>query len=159
VDLRNASEAFPAKYAVGRSTCLLRSERNNNLSTLGATKQPDGQITSDFQKSRQAQESKIFRLSRRANHYYNSARLTRQEGRIAIVTNAGWDVVDAMASARNGVAGRVSRERSTGAQTNGAKAYGKSVWFRHPLLMSSCRWRMRSNRIGFTIKPAATVTR
>jgi len=27
--------------------------------------------------------------------------LFRQEGRIAIVTNAGWDVVDATASARN----------------------------------------------------------
>src|SRR5260370_35852710 len=37
--------------------------------------------------------------------------LSRQEGRIAIVTNAGGDAVDALASARNGVAGRVSRER------------------------------------------------
>src|ERR1700692_1572159 len=37
--------------------------------------------------------------------------LSRQEGRIAIVTNAGGDAVDAAASARNGVAGRVSRER------------------------------------------------
>src|SRR6185437_734362 len=36
----------------------------------------------------------------------------RQEGRIAIVTNAGWDVVDARASARMAVAGRVEpRER------------------------------------------------
>ena len=36
----------------------------------------------------------------------------RQEGRFAIVTNAGWDVVDARASARQGVAGRVEpRER------------------------------------------------
>ena len=34
-------------------------------------------------------------------------RLTRQEGRIAIVTNAGWDAVDAAASGvkRNGRAG------------------------------------------------------
>jgi hypothetical protein len=38
------------------------------------------------------------------------------EGRIAIVTNAGWDAVDAAALARNGFAGRVSRERSAGAQ-------------------------------------------
>ena len=44
----------------------------------------------------------------------------RQEGRIAIVTNAGRDVVDARASARQGVAGRVlkgpvsgSRRRAT----------------------------------------------
>jgi hypothetical protein len=70
-----------------------------------------------------------------------------EQGRIAIVTNAGWDVVDAAASARKVIAGRVSREQSTGAQTNDAKAYGKSVWFRHPLLVSSCRWRSRSDRI------------
>jgi hypothetical protein len=42
----------------------------------------------------------------------------RQEGRIAIVTNAGWDAVDAVdaaASARKVIAGRVSRERAAGA--------------------------------------------
>src|SRR4029077_8019162 len=38
---------------------------------------------------------KIFRLTRRANQRYDSARLTRQEGR-AHVTNARWDAVDAM---------------------------------------------------------------
>jgi hypothetical protein len=27
-------------------------------------------------------------------------------------------------------------------------AYGKTVWFWHPWLVSSCRWRNRSNRIG-----------
>ena len=37
---------------------------------------------------------KIFRLTRRANQRYDSARLTRQEGR-AHVTNARWDAVDA----------------------------------------------------------------
>ena len=42
--------------------------------------------------------------------------LSRQEGRIAIVTNAGGDAVDAAASACKVIAGRVSRERSTGAQ-------------------------------------------
>ena len=26
-------------------------------------------------------------------------------------------------------------------------AYGKTVWLRHPLLVPSCRWRIRSNRI------------
>ena len=30
-----------------------------------------------------------FRLTRRANHFYKLARLTRQEGRIAIVTKRG----------------------------------------------------------------------
>ena len=36
--------------------------------------------------------------------------------------------MDAAASARNGVAGRVSRERSTGAQDDGAKARRSLVW-------------------------------
>src|SRR4051812_20610802 len=58
----------------------------------------------------QAHKVKIFRLTRRANHFYNSARLTRQ-GALAIVTNVGWDAVDAAASARKVIAGRVSRER------------------------------------------------
>jgi len=26
---------------------------------------------------------------------------------------------------------------------NGADAYGKTLWSRHPLLVSSCRWRNR----------------
>jgi hypothetical protein len=34
---------------------------------------------------------------------------SRQEGRIAIVTNAGWDAVDAAASARKMIAGRAFR--------------------------------------------------
>jgi len=67
--------------------------------------------------------------------------------------------VDAAASARKVIAGRVSRERFTARRTNGADAYGKTVWFRHPLLVSSCRWLIRSNRIGLAVKPAATVTR
>jgi hypothetical protein len=40
-----------------------------------------------------------------------SARLTRQEGRIMIVTNARWDAVDADVPI-----------------TNGADAYGEVVW-------------------------------
>ena len=85
--------------------------------------------------------------------------LSRQEGRFAVVTNAGWDAVDAAASARNWCSqGGPSCERSTGAQTNGAStpspklrlaahgpsralvkvaAYGEIVWSWHPLLMLS----------------------
>jgi hypothetical protein len=43
-----------------------------------------------------SQEINPFR--RRANHPYKLARLTRQEGRVAIVTNARWDAVDAAVS-------------------------------------------------------------
>jgi hypothetical protein len=59
----------------------------------------------------------------------------------------GWDVVDAAASARKVIAGRVSRERFTARRMNGAEAYGKTVWTRHPLLVPSCRWLLRSDRI------------
>jgi hypothetical protein len=70
------------------------------------------------------------------------------------------DAVDAMVSARKVIAGRGQiRERFTARRTNDAKAYGKTVWFWHPLLVSSCRRLIRSNRIGLAIKPAATVTR
>src|SRR4030088_3338501 len=60
----------------------------------------------------------IFRFRRRANHLYKLARLTREEGRIAIVTKAGWDAVDAAALGvkRDGRAGfglSQTRERST----------------------------------------------
>jgi hypothetical protein len=55
--------------------------------------------------------------------------------------------VDAAASARKVIAGRIPiRERFTARKTNGALAYGKTVWSRHPLLVPSCRWRNRSNR-------------
>ena|ERR1700730_15759559 len=65
-----------------------------------------------------------------------------KEGRVAIVTNARWDAVDARASgAHRAIAGQADKafERSTGAQTNDANAYGEVVWSWHPLLMSSLR--------------------
>jgi hypothetical protein len=53
---------------------------------------------------------------------------TPREGRIMIVTYAGRDAVDAAVPARKVIAGRVSRERSECAQTNGTEAYGEVVW-------------------------------
>ena len=50
--------------------------------TKGDRKLPDGQI----KKTCPVLSEKIFRLSRRANQWPFSARLTRQEGRLAIVT-------------------------------------------------------------------------
>jgi hypothetical protein len=55
-------------------------ERASAIRRATATNQHDGQITSDFQKSCQARKSKIFRLTSRANHRHNSARLTRLRG-------------------------------------------------------------------------------
>jgi hypothetical protein len=65
------------------------------------------QITSDFPKSCQALESKIFRFRCNPNHRYHFGHPPRQEGRIAIVTDAGLDAVDAAASGAIVVAGRV----------------------------------------------------
>jgi hypothetical protein len=39
--------------------------------------------------------AKIFRLTCRANQRHYFARLTADEGRVAIVTNVRWDAVDA----------------------------------------------------------------
>ena len=83
----------------------------NPTAAPGVALAEPGQITSDFQKSCQARKSKIFRFPRRANQRHKSARLTRQEGRIAIVTNVRWDAVDARVPI-----------------TNGAHAYDKNVW-------------------------------
>ena len=47
-----------------------------------------------------------------------------------IVTDAGWNAVDAAALAREGSAGQVDEacERSLSEQTNGTDADGKIVW-------------------------------
>ncbi len=47
-----------------------------------------------------------------------------------IVTDAGWNAVDAAALARDGIAGQVDEacERSPGEQTNSTDADGKIVW-------------------------------
>ena len=53
------------------------------------------------------------------------------EGRIAIVTNAGRDAVDAAALGAQRDAGRVMQvacERSNGELTNDVAAYGEVVW-------------------------------
>jgi hypothetical protein len=50
---------------------------------------------------------KINRFRHRPNHRYHSGHPPRQEGRIAIVTDAGLDAMDAAASGAIVVAGRV----------------------------------------------------
>jgi hypothetical protein len=60
---------------------------------------------------------------------YMIGRPTPTRGALAIVIDAGRDAVDAgSARAHDWTAGRVSRERSICAQTNGAAADGKIVW-------------------------------
>ena len=72
----------------------------------------DEQITSDFQKSCQARESKIFRFRSHANQSHNSARLTADEGR--------WP------SSRTRGEMRWTRELRL---TCAAQTYGEVVWF------------------------------
>jgi hypothetical protein len=55
--------------------------------------------------------------------------------------------------ARKVFAGRLSVSEH-GAQDDDVAAYGKTVWSWHPWLMSSCRWRIRSNRIDPPSSPA-----
>ena len=71
-----------------------------------------------------------FRLTRRANHLYDSRHPVPEEGALAIVTER-WDGMrwTRRYRARDGIAGRASaRERSQDVQTSGAEAYGKIVW-------------------------------
>src|SRR5882672_6955365 len=125
--------------------------------------------------------------ARRANHHklpsplvqpfsgkYSSCRFARNtsrnspsdptEGRIAIVTDAGLDAVDAAASGaqvncRAGFGLSQTRERSNGAQTNGAEADGKAVWSWHPLLVSSWRRHVGPTGRGYSVNSPMTVTR
>jgi hypothetical protein len=69
----------------------------SNFCIRAAANQPDGQITSGFQKSCQAPKSKIFRFAPDANQLHIRAVLSHREGRIAIVTDAGRDAVDVRA--------------------------------------------------------------
>jgi hypothetical protein len=73
---------------------LLRFAGNDEIALSRAAKQLDGQIKN----SCRVPPEKIFRLTRRANQRYHFACLTRQEGRLAIVTNVRWDAVDAKAA-------------------------------------------------------------
>ena len=62
-------------------------------------KLPDGQITSDFQKSCQAPFAKIFRFASYPNQFTDSHRLVPARGADrASSRNAGRDAVDAAAS-------------------------------------------------------------
>ena len=67
---------------------------------------------------RPAPLAKIFLFSADPNHRYIRCRLVPNKGRIAIVTDAGWDAVDAAASGVRWVAGRIDlRERCLARET------------------------------------------
>src|SRR5450631_1413033 len=85
--------------------------------------------------------AKIFRFTRRANHLYKFAPSRPTQGRIAIVTNAGWGAVDAAAfCARwDRRAGRKTCERSTARGREMLQRTAKSCGPDAPTLASSSR--------------------
>jgi hypothetical protein len=88
-----------------------------NFLHSAAANQPDGQITSDFQKSCQAPKSKIFLFSLDPNQFTDSHPLVPPEGRSRVVTSAGRDAVDVKASGAQAIAGREEpRERCAALQ-------------------------------------------
>jgi hypothetical protein len=90
-------------------------------------------------KSCQVLSVKIFLFSEDPNHFTSIA-IPFRRGALAIVTNVGTGCggrgsFGAQGDRRAGFA----RERLTARKTNGADAYGKTVWSWHPLLVSSRR--------------------
>src|ERR1700704_3331468 len=105
-----------------------------------------------------------FRFRRRANQFYQLARLTPKEGRIAIVTNARWDAVDAAASGeqvncRAGFGLSQTRERSNGAQTNGVCCVRQNRVVPTPVAGAKLSVAKSIQPGRSAVKPAATVTR
>jgi hypothetical protein len=67
---------------ISRARCeLICFARKRNFVLRPATNQHDGQIISDFPKSSQAPESKIFRFRSHPNQSHNAACLAADEGR------------------------------------------------------------------------------
>ena len=92
--------------------------------------------------------AKIFDFLNTPNQWSSSVVPARKRGVSRSSRTWGRDVVDATASARKVIAGRVSVSGSLAAQDDGADAYGKTVWSWHPLLVSS-RWRFfEPNRVS-----------
>jgi hypothetical protein len=86
----------------------------------------------------------------------HASHLIPHEGRIAIVTNVGMGRGCVGAQA---IAGRVTVSDRQAHQTNDAGADGKSVWFWHPLLVSTRRSFDHPDRDGQNPNPPMTVAR
>jgi hypothetical protein len=85
--------------------------------------------------------------------------LSREEGRWPSSRTLGRDAVDAAASCVKIDRRAACRERSSSRQTSDAKAYGKTVWSWHPLLVLNWRRCCEPNRARQNLNPPMTVTR
>jgi len=85
---------------------------------------PVGQNT---QAAGQPAPAKIFRFTEFRNCVYFASLRPKEEGRIAIVTNAGRTAADAGHTGANGFAGRATVSEGVAHTTGAALAYGKTV--------------------------------
>ena len=125
----------------GRRTSRLF--RNDEVASSGATNQPDGQIT-HFLSSPPLKNISLPPSGKTPLHLRVSRFTRRGVGH----RRERW----AGCGGRGSVGHELKSQGGSpvsddGMQTNGAEAYGKTVWSWHPLLVSSCRWRHRSDRI------------
>ena len=102
-----------------------------------ATKQPDGQITSDFQKSCQALPRKIFRFTPGANQRFSRAVSPDERGGSRSSSNARWDAVDAGCGAGrtpHDADGEVawSRRPDAGVKSSGSQRFPGATVARKP---------------------------
>jgi hypothetical protein len=122
--------------------------RNDDFGNARATNRPDGQISWRNENLSSPTVENISLSPSGKSVLPARPVLSRQEGRIASRHERGMGC-----GGRGSVGAQSDRgagfacERCTARRTNGAVAYGKTVWSRHPLLVPSCRWLMRSNRI------------
>src|SRR6266404_8278269 len=99
------------------SPCVLICRHGkSNPGIWAAANQPDGQITSDLQKSCQAPKSKIFPFAFYPNQFTDSRRPAHRGACARHERGAGCG-------------GRGSVRRANASRTNDADAYGQVVWF------------------------------
>jgi hypothetical protein len=107
---------------------------------------------------------KIFRFRfPRTVSSFPPSRLMKRGVRVVTIRGVR-DAVDAIALRARGIAGRPQAlswacERLIRAGRAAQFAYGKSVWFWHPWLVSSWRRLFESNRVRRAVNPAATEAR
>ncbi len=114
-------------FSAGGAVDCFASLAMTTLDTLARQIDPSGKSVLAT-KSCPVLSAKIFRLTCRANQSYQLAPSRPARGALRNVTNVGRDAVDVAALARRWNRSAACRERSTGAQTNGADADGEVVW-------------------------------
>jgi hypothetical protein len=120
--------------------------RNDDFGIRACDKSTRRANQSSRQKPVQPFRKKYFAFAVGQISSTSSPRPFPARGALAIVTNAGWDAVDAAALARRFVRRAVSVSEQRRAGRTALVAYGKTVWSRHPLLVSSSRRRSQLNR-------------